>query len=312
MKRTIWLASYPKSGNTWFRILLANLLAKDGKPVDINDLPHRAPAASSRRPFERLLLIDSGLLTHDEIDCLRPRVYEALAFGADDDHDEDEPEDPSPVRFVLVHDAYGLTPKEEPLFAGRRGADGAILIVRDPRDVACSLAHYGHTTIDNAIAFMNSSERDAHSEPDRLYRLFRQRPRGWSGHAQSWLSQTDIPVHLVRYEDMKADTVGTFTQALNFAGLSASKENIRRAVAFADFSELQKQERSKGFRELPWPDRGGRRFFRRGQAGAWRDELSAEQVAWIEAVHAPMMRRLGYDRAEAAEKDAQMGAGARA
>jgi hypothetical protein len=85
MRRTIWLASYPKSGNTWFRILLANLSARDGKPVDINDLPEDAGIASARGPFDRVSLIESGLLTHDEIDCLRPRIYEALARGADDD-----------------------------------------------------------------------------------------------------------------------------------------------------------------------------------------------------------------------------------
>ena len=49
---------------------------------------------------------------------------------------------PPPVRFVKVHDAYTLTPKGEPLLAGRRGADGAIVIVRDPRDVAPSLANH--------------------------------------------------------------------------------------------------------------------------------------------------------------------------
>ena len=54
--RTIWLASYPKSGNTWLRMLIANLSAKDGKPVDINDLPERGGIASARGPFDHLQL----------------------------------------------------------------------------------------------------------------------------------------------------------------------------------------------------------------------------------------------------------------
>ena len=85
--RTVWLASYPKSGNTWMRMLIANLSAKDA-PADINDLPERGGIASARGPFDYLTLIDSGLLTHDEIDVLRPRVYEELARGvADDEYD---------------------------------------------------------------------------------------------------------------------------------------------------------------------------------------------------------------------------------
>ena len=55
-----WLASYPKSGNTWLRMLIANLLATDG-PVDINHWPERGGIASARAPFDHLTLIDSGL-----------------------------------------------------------------------------------------------------------------------------------------------------------------------------------------------------------------------------------------------------------
>ena len=294
MTRTIWLASYPKSGNTWFRILVANLSAKDGKPANINDLPERSGIASARILFDYLSLIDSDLLTHDEIDCLRPRVYENLASGAlDDEHDKLE--EIQPVRFVKVHDAYTLTRKGEPLLAGRRGADGAILIVRDPRDVAPSLANHNRGSIDEAIRFMCDAAAAFCGTSRRLHNQLRQQLPGWSGWMESWLGQSDIPVHLIRYEDMKADTLGTFRRALDFAGRMASDEDIRRAVAFADFAELRRQEEENGFHEAP-SDPGGK-FFRRGKAGAWRDELTAEQVGRIEDAHAPMMRRLGYELA---------------
>ena len=297
MTGTIWLASYPKSGNTWFRMLVANLSAKDGKPVDINDLPERGGIASARGPFDHLLLIDSGLLTHDEIDCLRPRVYEELARGADDD-EYDAPQDVPPVRFVKVHDAYTSTPKGEPLLAGRRGAEGVILIARDPRDIAPSLANHNHGSIDDAIAFMNNNEASFCAHTHRQHSQLRQKLPGWSGYMESWLEQTEIPVHLIRYEDMQTDTIGTFRRALEFAGRPASDEHLRRAVTYADIAELRRQEQEKGFRERPRPHLD-RPFFRRGEAGAWRDELSAEQVARIEAVQAPMMRRLGYELAGA-------------
>jgi hypothetical protein len=289
--RTIWLASYPKSGNTWFRMLVANLSAAD-KPVDINDLPERGGIASARGPFDHLLLVDSGLLTHDEIDCLRPRVYEELARGAEDDEYDTRAEAP-PVRFVKVHDAYTLTPKGEPLMAGRRAAIGAIVIVRDPRDVAPSLANHNRSTIDSAIDFMNDGNASFCSSPKRQHNQLRQRLPGWSGHIASWLEQIDLPVHLIRYEDLTADTAGIFKRALAFSGRDASDADIARAIAFADFAQLREQERTKGFREAPRPRPGGQ-FFRRGEAGGWRSELTPAQVARIEADHAPMMRRLGY------------------
>jgi aryl sulfotransferase len=290
--RTIWLASYPKSGNTWFRMLLANLSADDGKPVDINDLPERGGIASAREPFDHLLLIDSGLLTHDEIDCLRPRVYEELARGAEDD-EYDSPQAPPQLRFVKVHDAYTLTPKGEPLLAGRRGADGAILIARDPRDVVPSFAHHTNVGIDDAIAFLNDANGTFCSKQHRQHPQLRQMLPGWSGYMASWLDQDEIPIHLIRYEDLAADTFGTFRRALDFAGRAASDDDVRRAIAFADFAELRRQEREKGFRETP--RQAGGLFFRRGEAGGWRNELAAEQIARIEAAHAPMMRRLGYE-----------------
>ena len=303
MTRTIWLASYPKSGNTWFRMLVANLSAKD-QPADINDLPERSGIASARGPFDYLTLIDSSLLTHDEIDVLRPRVYEELASGAQDD-EYDKPDDIPPVRFVKVHDAYTLTPKGEPLLAGKRGADGAIVIVRDPRDVAPSLANHNRVDIDAAIALMNNRDAVYCAKAGRLDAQLRQKVPSWSGHVASWLDQTDIPAHLIRYEDLRADTAATFNAALAFAGRPATEDEIARAVGYADFGELRRQEQDKGFSETP--GRPGGLFFRRGEVGAWRDELTSEQVARIEAMHGPMMRRLGYELAGEAPRTSTLG-----
>jgi hypothetical protein len=271
---------------------IANLAAKDDQPVGINDASGNSGIASSRGSFDRLLLIDSGLLTYDEADCLRPRVYEELARGADDDG-RDPRETPPAVCFIKVHDAYMLTPLGEPLLAGARGADGAIVIVRDPRDVAPSLASHRNTSIDEAIAFVNDRDAKFSANTTRQDSQLRQKLPGWSGHVASWLDQTDIPVHLVRYEDLQIDTAAVLRRALQFAGQAATDDEIRRAVQFADFARLRQQEEEKGFREAP--PQAGARFFRRGEAGGWRDELTPDQAARIVAAHGVVMRRLGYD-----------------
>ena len=301
MRPVVWLASYPKSGNTWMRLLIS-ALADRGEKLAINEMSERGGMASARGPFDSRLLIDSGLLTHDEIDALRPRLYEDMARDVQDANDADDDaadEHGLPVRFVKTHDAYTLTARGEPLLAGARGAKAAIVIVRDPRDVAPSLANHLRTGLDAAIAFMDDpkagfcvSER---RQPIQLRQLL---PR-WSGHVASWLDQRDLPIHLLRYEDLKRDTAAAFAAVLRFAGVTADDDAIARAVALADFGRLQAQERESGFTE--WQDRnaGGRLFFRRGETGAWRSELTPEQAARIEAAHAPVMRRLGYDAAAA-------------
>lgn len=284
MTRTIWLASYPKSGNTWFRLLVANLSAESGKPVDINDPAAHDAIASARVPFDHLLLIDSGLLSHEEADNLRPRVYEEMKRS--------DGEPAQAVRFVKVHDAYSMTTRGEALLAGSRAADGAIVIVRDPRDIAPSLANHRNTDIDEAIAFLNDRNADFSGTRDRQHRQLRQKLRGWSGHVASWLDQTDIPVCLVRYEDIKADAARTVIRALHFAGHPATEEEVARAISATDFERLRAQEREAGFREAP--SQGTGPFFRRGKVGGWRDELTAAQAKRIEEANAAMMSRLGY------------------
>lgn len=292
--RTVWLASYPKSGNTWMRVLLANLTADGDRPADINNLVLRGGIASARDPFDHVTLIDSGLLTIEEIDALRPRVYEALV---DDPCDEEgAPPMEGPVRFVKAHDAYTRSPSGEPLLAGARGASGAIVIVRDPRDVAPSLAHHSHIGIDEAIAFMGDPGAQFCGKRDRQHRQLRQRLLSWSGHVESWLDQTDIPVHLVRYEDLQTEPVAALRAALAFAAIEAADTRIERAVRQSTFDNLAAQEHDNGFREAP-PQR---RFFRRGQSGAWRDELDMSQVMRIEHAQGRMMRRLGYEPAATA------------
>jgi hypothetical protein len=274
----IWLASFPKSGNTWFRALIANLDAGEGEPADINDLSGRGGIASSRHEFEAVTMLDSALLTDDDIDRLRPEVYAHIAAQLTEQ------------RWIKAHDAYALNADGVPTL-GRGVARRAVYLVRDPRDVAVSYSHHANCTLDEAVEMLNTEAWTMAGQKRGMAVQLRQRLLGWSGHAASWLDQTDTPVRLVRYEDMRADPAGVFAAALAFAERAATPEEVARAVRHADFAELKQQESEKGFRERQSP---GSPFFRAGEVGGWREALTQEQVARIETAHGPMMRRLGY------------------
>jgi aryl sulfotransferase len=237
--------------------------------------------ASDRSLFEDHTLIEAGTLTHDEVDALRPGVFEAMARAA--------ASGPG-VRFVKVHDAYSVTVTGEALLAGARAAKRAIVIVRDPRDVAPSLAYHNGWSIDGAIAFMNWPDAASCWHTRSQAGQLRQRLFDWSGHVRSWMDQTDIPVHVVRYEDLHHDPATTLLGALSFAGYAATRAASERAVRLTDFKKLQACERETGFDESPTEAP----FFRRGVSGLWRDDLSSEQVQRIEAAHGATMQRLGY------------------
>jgi aryl sulfotransferase len=170
-------------------------------------------------------------------------------------------------------------------------ARAAIYLVRDPRDVLVSLAHHNSTMIDEATDLMNAPDGALAGDCEGLATQLRQKLMGWSGHVQSWLDQSDVPVHTVRYEDLLADPVAAFGAALRFVQMPATITEIERAVRYADFVELQRQENENGFRE-----RVSRTapFFRAGRAGGWQKTLTGEQADMIEGCHAVVMARLGY------------------
>jgi hypothetical protein len=301
MRPTVWLASYPKSGNTWFRILLANLLPDRTTPAAINQIDSSESIASARPRFEGHVLVESGLLTHDEIDDLRPAFYRHLA--SDRYEDPFNPETAYPVRFVKTHDGYTQTRAGEPMMGGGAAAAGALLFVRDPRDVAPSFANHNSCSIDSMIGTMADPLYSFCVPPRGQVVQLRQRLLGWSGFAASWLDQTDVPVHVVRYEDLHRTPLATIRAALDFAGWVTNDAAIERAIRFARIDDMQRQEREGGFQEAAIGKDAAVRFFRRGVAEGWRDELTIEQVRRIERDHAAMMERLGYRPAMREELD---------
>ncbi len=156
-----WLASYPKSGNTWLRLFLESL-AIGGNTVDINALNVSVSGghAASRSEFDRILDIESADLTDDEITLARPRQYEIEAGTAK-----------SPM-LRKAHDAWGLTPAGESLFPPGLTL-GAVYLVRDPRDVAVSLSYHLNQTVDQVIARMGNAKAVREMDRRRIPRSFR-------------------------------------------------------------------------------------------------------------------------------------------
>jgi aryl sulfotransferase len=275
----VWIASYPKSGNTWMRVLLSNLTGESDVPEDINNLSLRGDnIACNRDLFEDQALVDSHLLLPHEIEAWRPAVHDAYPVSKS-------------TAFIKVHDCWTRLADGMPLLG--RAARAALYLVRDPRDVAVSFAFFLGTSLDRTIELMN---RPGYALAPS-HRRFGQRLDDWSGHVRAWLDQTDMPVHPIRYEDLQADTGAVFRRSLHFLGFSfeneaAEKDSVARAVRHADFAELQRQEREKGFVER---SRKQQLFFRQGRVGDWRHHLSEVQARRIESAHGTTMDRLGYE-----------------
>ena len=277
MSQIVWLASYPKSGNTWLRAFLANFQRNSDTPADINNL-EIGGIASNRHNADEALGVECSDLTPEEIDRYRPAVYRSLANGGET------------ALFVKIHDAYTLNSGAEPLIPSDI-TRAAVYLVRNPLDLSVSFAHHGTKTVDDVIDRMGQETSTLAEHHGRLDFQLRQRLLSWSQHVSSWLDQTAIQLHVMRYEDMYCQPIEAFTGAVRFLGLEHDPDRVRRAVAFSSFEVLRQQELKHGFREKPVEAAS---FFRSGRVGAWREVLTKGQVEHLVRDHRPVMRRFGY------------------
>ena len=280
MGRIAWIVSYPKSGNTWVRLMLSSL-ADGGREIDIN-APILKSAVATYEDFEEAFGVESGDLTADEIEICRPALHAAIAEDSD-----------RPVALRKVHDRYSFASTGEPVFPASVTC-GAVYLVRDPRDVAASYSHHRGEDLDAIIRFM-ADEQAVLAEPGERFKPQLPQPLGsWSTHVSSWLDQKEIRVTLVRYEDLIENPCVIFGKIAQELGFSSDRALIKSVVDATRFEKLKAQEQAAGFRERRIGSTAP--FFREGRAGNWRALLSREQAGEIEAMHREMMERLGYLR----------------
>ncbi|MDJ0707497.1 MAG: sulfotransferase domain-containing protein [Leptolyngbyaceae cyanobacterium MO_188.B28] len=273
----IWLVSYPKSGNTWLRTFLTNYLREDEQPADINSLIGM-PIATNRHEFDELLGLASSDLRSDEIERYRPLIYNLLAA------------DCRKPFFIKAHDAYTLNTDGQALFP-RQATTGVIYGIRNPLDVAVSYAHHENKAIDDIIDHINCNAHTMLEKPDTLYSQLSQRLLSWSNHVCSWIDDSDLNVHVIKYEDMLQQPMATFANVIRFTGLTLDMARIRRSINFSCFECLQAQEATHGFAEK---QSTALSFFRQGLSGSWREHLAHWQIQRIVDAHSQVMDRFGY------------------
>ena len=277
MNGILWLASYLKSGNTWVRVLLTNYLRNAPAPADIHDL-EGGPIASSRALFDEWAGVAAADLTPAQVESCRPLVYERLAA------------ENKGTLSLKIHDAF-LRPAEGAPTVTAAATRCVFYLVRNPLDVAVSLAFHMGVSAARAVAVMNDPDHVLAGSGRSLAVQLPQRVLTWSGHVTSWLDDSRLPLHLVRYEDLHRVPDAALAGMLAFAGLDPDPLRVARAVAQSRFEVLQAQEARHGFREQHDP---AEPFFRKGRVGDWRNHLTPAQADRIVADHGPVMRRLGY------------------
>ncbi|HET7841062.1 MAG TPA: sulfotransferase domain-containing protein [Terriglobia bacterium] len=272
----VWLASYPKSGNTWTRAFLLNLVQVTSGEMDaqqINQLNQFSMGSAAIHFFEEIL---GFVPTNDHLSqtaAARARVQQHVADLVEG------------LIFVKTHQALvvdrGHTTINFTVTAG------AIYIIRNPLDVAISYAHHLSQSIDATIDFMNRKNAETGTSEKQVYEVY----GSWSQHVLSWTRKPHPAIYVMRYEDMLNEPKKTFGALARHLLFKPTEEQLADAIERSSFERLREQEEKDGFRERP---EKAERFFREGRAGQWRDVLTPAQVQRIVDAHGEQMQRFGY------------------
>jgi hypothetical protein len=280
-----WLASYPKSGNTWVRMLLASYL-NNGNPVSINSLPRLLTYQDTKDVYYlRLAPVPLNELTFTDTLFLRDAALFHMVTEAN-----------SSLVFIKTHsanmevDGFKLIRPQV--------TRSAVYMIRDPRDVAVSFANHAGLPIDDVIDMMGADKAIGHNTFGLAQSTF-DYLSSWSKHVSTWLSG-EHKVAVVRYESLMSDPVRIFKGLVEFLGSEGEldQDKIRRCVENCSFDRLSEEEDERGFVEK---SPKAEKFFRRGKVGGWVDVLTPEQSRRIEDDHGEVMERFGYIGGHVAE-----------
>jgi hypothetical protein len=254
-----WIASYPKSGNTWLRSLLSSYYySEDGL-------------------FEQKLLKNIGQFPEKkyfvDFDYNSSIVTDTSKFWikAQERINSDQK-----FKFLKTHNILGAINGNK--FTNLKNTIGCIYIVRDPRNVITSLKNHYEMTNDEALKFMLNEKKyiyDHHSNND--YGDF-QFISSWEKNYRSWISQNNFPVKLIKYENLYNETFEVFRDLIKYINkLINSKKSFdskkaENSIQSSSFEKLKNIEKRDGFLEsvLSKNDTKKIPFFHLGPKNDWK------------------------------------------
>lgn len=275
----VWLASYPKSGNTWVRSFLNNLHAVmehglDVEAQDINKMQRLTAWDIGVAQYQHFLKKPIAECSAAEIDAVRGQVQNEVA------------QKNKGILLVKTHNALVMA-NGHPTINFSVTA-GAVYIVRNPLDVAISFSHHIGLSIDDAIRVMSTPGHRPMPSEKTIGELY----GSWSENVESWTKAKHNAMLILRYEDMHADPEKAFGTLATHLRQHPSSKELQRAIELSSFKSLQEKEKETGFTEKP---KNLKKFFRSGKTDQWKDELTEAQIATIRAINGVQMEKFGYN-----------------
>ena len=274
MFKNIFLASYPKSGNTWLRAIIGNLYNFD-KEFNLKTLKS-IPLLSIKKNFDEFhnkIYSDNNVL---HFDWVSENIIECQKILNNKSN------------HLNIFKTHSVRHKK---FTNETVNAGFIYIVRDPRDIVVSFKNFSGKKFDeiiNELLFQKKLMINTNGAMELL--------STWDLHVQSWLNYNTVPRLIIKYEDLKSNpkeivlNIKEFLNKIYKLNIDLSDQQIDKIIENTNFNNLKKLENQNGFDEASKHSK----FFRSGNSNQWKDILSKTQLQLIENNLQTLMRYFNY------------------
>jgi len=273
----IWLASYPKSGNTWVRLFLDCLLSPDKEFNINNNIIGQFPLRN------HFLNLTDNINNQDEFakNCIKAQQN----LNSD-----------NKLKIFKTHNAFWNWGGGQYTFTDEKNTLGAIYIVRDPRNIITSVLNYFHKkNYDEALEFMKENKVLGGNEAEiGLPTII----GSWSNHYKSW-KKFKKNFLIIRYENLLKNPFEEFTKITNYlenvSNLKFKNNNILKAIKECSFDNMSNQEDKFGFNDNSIKNKKlNKKFFNLGPKNNWQNILDKKILIEIERIFEAEMKELGY------------------
>ena len=273
----IWIASYPKSGNTWIRSFLSSYIYTNDGTFNFN-LLNKIDQFPLLKYYNKINLYPKNLS-----EAAQGWVTAQQVINLD-----------NKIHFMKTHNAM-CTINGNP-FTNKENSLGAIYIVRDPRDILISYSNFlnmnysetlNELTRKNNTSFLNDTV-DTKNIVGSLM-------GSWSENFNSWEKYNLTKKIIIRYEDLISNPYETFLKIItylnNLYGLEINKKKIQMSIESTQFVNLQNLEKRNMFFEK---SKNTKVFFREGKIKQWEKKLDIKMINKIKEKFSKEMIKLGY------------------
>ena len=289
-KHIFWISSYPKSGSTLVRALIASLFFTDDGVFDFKLLKN-IPIIEDTYNLEFVKKINTQDYNNiHKLEILskywqKMQTKENLKFDGD---------------FMFVKTHHALVKILNNSFTTKENTLGIIYVVRDPRDVVLSMCNHFSFTIEESIDRL--FKKDFGIVWDDQFNLYKNKQRpmtlisSWDNHFMSWNRYGfDCPKLIIKFEDLVYKKEETIKKIIDFFinfnfKFSNLDRKIENMLTYTDFNHLKKTENTIGFDEAIT----NKSFFNKGTKDQWMDKLSNEQILRIEKPYYHLLKKLNY------------------